>query len=128
MPPPRRLAGPFFVGAGVMHFLIPRVYRRIVPPYLPAPEAIVYLSGLAEIAGGAGLLHPRLRRPAGWWLIATLIAIFPANLHMALHPAQFDGVPGGRRALWARLPVQALFIAWVRRAMAPEPDRPGRVG
>jgi uncharacterized membrane protein len=100
-----------------MHFVKPRVYRRIMPPWVPAPMAMVYASGVAEIAGGAGLLHPRLRRGAGWWLIATLVAVFPANLHMALHPEDFSQVPGGRPALWGRLPLQALFIAWVLEAM-----------
>ena len=113
----RQLPGPFFVFAGIMHFVIPKVYRRIVPPYIPAPTAMVYASGVAEIAGGAGLMHPRLRRLAGWWLIATLVAVFPANLHMALHPDEFPKVPGGARALWARLPLQGVFIAWVRAAM-----------
>jgi uncharacterized membrane protein len=126
MPPSHRLAGPFFLAAGIMHFVTPRVYRRIVPPYLPAPTAIVYASGVAEIAGGAGLLHPASRRWAGWWLIATLVAVFPANLHMALHPEQFSAVPGGRRALWARLPLQAVFIAWVARAMGGAADRSPR--
>jgi uncharacterized membrane protein len=112
----RRLCGPFFVFAGVMHFVKPRQYKAIVPPYLPAPEAIVYASGVAEIAGGAGLIVPALRRPAGWWLIATLLAVFPANLHMALHPEKFPKVPGGAPALWARLPLQAGFIAWVLTA------------
>lgn len=114
---PRPVAGPFFVFAGVMHFVIPRTYKRIVPPYIPAPMAMVYASGVAEVAGGAGLLVTSQRRRAGWWLIATLIAVFPANLHMALHPEQFPQVPGGKRALWGRLPLQALFIAWVHRAM-----------
>lgn len=100
-----------------MHFVIPKVYKRIVPPYLPAPEALVYASGVAEIAGGAGLMVPATRRRAGWWLIATLIAIFPANLYMAQHPDEFPEIPGGRPALLARLPGQALFIAWVLRAM-----------
>jgi uncharacterized membrane protein len=113
----RQLAGPFFVFAGVMHFVIPRAYRRIMPPYIPAPKAMVYLSGVAEIAGGAGLMRERSRRPAALWLIATLIAVFPANLHMALHPEEFPAVPGGARALWARLPFQGVFIAWVLSAM-----------
>ncbi|HWD64683.1 MAG TPA: hypothetical protein VG405_05875 [Solirubrobacteraceae bacterium] len=112
-----RLCGPFFVLAGVMHFVKPRAYKAIVPPYLPAAEALVYASGVAELAGGAGLMIPAARRPAGWWLIATLLAVFPANVHMALHPEQFPQVPGGARALVARLPVQAGFIAWVLRAM-----------
>ena len=90
----RRLAGPFFVFAGIMHFVIPRTYRRIMPPYVPAHRAMVYASGVAEIAGGAGLMLPRRRRAAGWWLIATLLAVFPANVHMALHPDEFPQGPG----------------------------------
>jgi uncharacterized membrane protein len=113
----RQLAGPVFVLAGVMHFVIPKAYRRIVPPYVPAPEAMVIASGVAEIAGGVGLMLERPRRAAGWWLIATLVAVFPANLHMALHPEDFTKVPGGPRALWARLPLQGVFIAWVLGAM-----------
>lgn len=110
-----RLCGPFFVFAGVMHFVRPRWYEAIVPPYLPRPRELVYASGVAEIAGGAGLMTSR-RRPAGWWLLATLAAVFPANLHMALNPSEYR-VPGGRAALLARLPFQLVFMAWVRAAM-----------
>jgi uncharacterized membrane protein len=113
----RLLCGPTFIFAGVMHFVIPKVYKRIVPPYLPAPEALVYASGVAEIIGGAGLMVPSTRRRAGWWLIATLLAVFPANVHMALHADDFPEVPGGRISLWARLPFQGVFIAWVASAM-----------
>ena len=113
----RRLAGPFFIAAGAMHFIKPAPYRAIMPPYVPAPDAMVALSGVAEAAGGAGLLVPATRRWAGWWLVATLIAIFPANLHMALHPERYARhVPGGRAGLYARLPFQAAFIAWVLAA------------
>ncbi len=112
-----QLAGPFFVFAGAMHFVVPKTYRKIMPPYLPAPDAMVYASGLAEIAGGAGLMRPDHRRLAGWWLIATLVAVFPANLHMALHPDEYPDVPGGARALWGRLPFQGVFVAWVLGAM-----------
>ncbi len=112
----RKLAGPFFVFAGAMHFVIPGTYKKIVPPYLPAPEAMVYASGVAEMAGGAGLMT-RHRRLAGWWLIATLVAIFPANLHMALSPERYSEVPGGAISLWGRLPFQAVFAAWVAGAM-----------
>jgi uncharacterized membrane protein len=112
----RRLCGPVFVVAGALHFAKPRPYEAIVPPWLPRHREIVYASGVAEIVGGAGLMTP-LRRQAGWWLIATLVAVFPANLHMALHPEQFPKVPGGRAALYARLPFQGVFIAWVRAAM-----------
>lgn len=115
----RRLAGPVFVFAGVMHFVIPKTYRRIMPPYVPAHMTMVYASGVAEMAGGAGLMLPAQRRRAGWWLIATMLAVFPANVHMALHADEFAQVPGGRRALWARLPFQGVFIAWVLTAMRP---------
>jgi uncharacterized membrane protein len=119
---PRLLFGPFFILAGVMHFVIPRAYESIVPPRLPAPRALVYASGVAEIAGGAGVLHPRTRRLASAWSVATLLAVFPANVHMALHPDRYQ-VPGGPIGLWLRLPVQALFIAWAIAAGRPQPTR-----
>ena len=112
----RKLCGPFFVFAGAMHFVIPRTYEAIVPPYLPAHRQLVQASGVAEIAGGVGLMADATREPAGWWLIATLVAVFPANLHMALHADQYR-VPGGRATLIGRLPFQLVFIAWVRAAM-----------
>jgi uncharacterized membrane protein len=113
----RQTAGPFFILAGALHFVIPKAYRWIMPAYVPAPMAMVYASGVAEIAGGVGLLTQRSRRPAGWWLIATLIAVFPANVHMALNPDDFPKVPGGAKALWGRLPFQGVLIAWVLGAM-----------
>ena len=112
----RALAGPLFVVAGTLHFTHRRTYERIVPDYLPARRELVYASGVAEVAGGAGLMLPSTRRHAGWWLIATLIAVFPANLWMAQHPERYR-VPGGRLALYARLPLQIAFIALVRLAM-----------
>ena len=114
------LCGPFFVAAGTLHFLKPRPYEAIVPDYLPAHRDLVYASGAAEILGGAGLLHPRTRRLAGWWLVATLVAVFPANVWMAQHPERYR-VPGGRAALLARLPLQALLVAWVRAAQRSSP-------
>jgi uncharacterized membrane protein len=110
-----RLCGPFFVFAGVMHFVRPRWYEAIMPPWLPRHRELVLASGVAEAVGGAGLMTSQ-KEPAGWFLIATLVAVFPANLHMALHPHDFK-VPGGRNALYARLPFQLAFIAWVRSAM-----------
>jgi uncharacterized membrane protein len=109
-----RLCGPFFIAAGANHFRNPRFYRAIMPDYLPAHDELVVASGVAEIAGGAALLHPRTRRVGAWWLIATLIAVFPANLHMALHPERYKNLPPA--ALYARLPFQLVFIAWVRAA------------
>jgi uncharacterized membrane protein len=111
-----RSFGRFFVFAGVMHFVIPRAYESIVPDRLPARRAIVYASGVAEIAGGLAVQHPRTRRLGSRWSIATLLAVFPANVHMALHPERYARVPGGRRSLYLRLPVQLLFIAWARAA------------
>ncbi len=110
-----RLFGPFFVFAGIVHFVIPRTYEAIVPDYLPAHKELVQASGIAEILGGVGVMHPRTRRVASWWSVATLIAVFPANLHMALHPDRYK-VAGGRAALYVRLPVQFLFIAWALAA------------
>ena len=110
-----RLFGPFFVLAGVMHFVIPRTYESIVPDWLPARRALVQASGVAEIAGGLAVLHPHTRRFGSRLSVATLLAVFPANVHMALHPERYP-VPGGRRSLYTRLPVQLLFIAWARAA------------
>lgn len=110
-----RLFGPVFIFAGVLHFVIPKTYEAIVPDWLPAHRALVYASGVAEIAGGGALLHRRTRRFGGRLSIATLLAVFPANVHMALHPERYP-VPGGRRALYLRLPLQIGFIAWARAA------------
>jgi uncharacterized membrane protein len=110
----KRLCGPVFIAAGINHFVMPKAYVAIMPDYLPAHEELVAASGVAEIAGGAALMHPRTRRVGACWLIATLIAVFPANLHMALHPERYKRIPRG--ALYARLPVQLLFAAWVRSA------------
>jgi uncharacterized membrane protein len=116
MPPlPRALTGAAFVATGLLHFLRPRVYASIMPDYLPAHRELVLASGVAEVPGGAGLLAGgRARRLAGWWLVATLVAVFPANLHMALHPERYRAFP--RWALWARLPLQPVLVAVVHRA------------
>jgi uncharacterized membrane protein len=108
-----RLLGAFFVVAGALHFLVPKPYVAIVPDALPRKREIVYVSGVAEIAGGAAVLAAPTRRAAGWWLIATLIAIFPANVNMAVNADRFRTVPVP--LLWARLPLQGLLIAWVWR-------------
>jgi uncharacterized membrane protein len=110
---PRRLTGAAFVGTGLLHFVKPRYYEAIMPDYLPAHRELVLASGAAEVAGGAGLLAARTQRAGGWWMIATLIAIFPANVHMALHPERYPRIPPW--ALWLRLPLQAVFIAQVWR-------------
>src|SRR5918999_1180263 len=109
----RALLSAFFLAAGLLHFLKPRPYVAIVPDALPRKRAIVYASGVAEMAGGAGVLPERTRRAAGWWLIAALLAVFPANVNMAVNADRFRAVP--EMLLWARLPVQGLLIAWVWR-------------
>ncbi len=101
-----------FVGAGILHFVIPDLYVQIVPPYLPFPLALVYISGAAEILGGIGVLIPKARTWAGWGLIALLIAVFPANLYMALEPEGI-GLERAALGLWLRLPLQFVLIAWV---------------
>ena len=96
-----------------MHFVKPRWYERIMPPYVPAHRELVYASGVAEIAGGLATMHPATRRCGSAWSIATLIAVFPANVHMALNAEQFEeDVPGGEAALWAACRSRLLFIAW----------------
>ena len=112
MGPHVRLGG-FFLFAGLMHFLKPRPYISIVPDALPRKREIVFASGVAEMAGGAGVLVPGTRRLAGWWLIATLLAIFPANINMAVNAERYRAVP--EPLLWARLPLQGALIAWVWR-------------
>ena len=103
----------FFVAAGVLHFLKPRPYESIMPEALPAHRELVYLSGLAEIAGGAGVLSQRTSRYAGWWLIATMLAVFPANVNMAVDAERFEDIP--EPLLWARLPLQAAIVHWIWR-------------
>ena len=107
----RGLLAAVFVGAGTLHFTSTDAYVQIVPPYLPEPRALVLVSGAAEIAGGLAVLAPRLRRAGGLWLIALLVAVFPANVQMALDAARFPSIPAA--LLWLRLPLQAVLIAWV---------------
>jgi uncharacterized membrane protein len=108
--------GPLYVVAGVMHFVVPELYVQIVPPSLPGRLALVYLSGIAEIAVGIGLLVPRTRRYAAWATIALLVAIFPANVYMATHGVVVEGAPGGgdpsELVRWGRLPLQGVLILW----------------
>lgn len=106
----RWLAVIFFIVAGTFHFLRPELYLQIMPPYFPAPQLLVAISGVAEIAGGIGLLIRPLRRAAGWGLIVLLIAVLPANIYMLQHPGQ---VHFASWLLWARLPLQGVFTAWV---------------
>jgi uncharacterized membrane protein len=102
--------GLFFLGAGVNHFLATGFYLRMMPAYLPWHLELVYISGVAEIALGILMLLPKTSTLAAWGLIALLIAVFPANLQMALHPDTFPEFTAV--ALWMRLPLQGVLIAW----------------
>lgn len=106
----RWLLGVLFVLAGANHFLNPDFYTRMMPPYLPWHLGLVYASGVCEIVLGILLLVPRYAPLAAWGIIALLVAVFPANVHMALNAEtypEFSAV-----ALWVRLPVQGLLVAW----------------
>ncbi len=102
--------GLFFVFAGINHFRTPDSYVTMMPNYLPLHLELVYLSGIGEVTWGFLILVPKYTRIAAWSLIILLIVIFPANIHMALNPAEFPGIPPV--ALWLRLPLQGVLIFW----------------
>jgi uncharacterized membrane protein len=103
----------FWIASGAFHFVIPRQFESFVPPRLEVwRRELVVASGIAEIAGGVAVLPYRTRRWARWWLLATLVAVYPANISMAVNSNDFPSIPAP--ALWARLPLQLLFArtAW----------------
>lgn len=103
----------FYIFAGVMHFVRPEYYVPMMPPYLPWHMFLIYLSGLAEVVLGIAVLIPSVRSLAAWGIILLLIAIFPANLHIALHNVPvFGAAEGAGIGNWIRLPFQAVLIAW----------------
>ena len=105
--------GVFYIAAGLMHFARPDFYQPMMPPYLPWPAALIFVSGLAEFGLGGAVLIPALRRLAAWGIIALLIAIFPANLHIAMNNvAVFGATEGAGVWNWVRLPVQGILILW----------------
>jgi uncharacterized membrane protein len=116
---PQRGLAIFWIVAGVLHFVIPRRYESIVPPYVPIPPKLaVQVSGVAEIVGGVTVIPDQTRNPfARWWLLGVLAAVYPANVWMATNPQDVKGAEDiPRWLLWARLPVQFLFAFWVWRA------------
>ncbi|AKU09395.1 DoxX family protein [Haloferax gibbonsii] len=125
--PLRYVMGALYVLAGVMHFVVPNAYAQVVPPVFPAALALVYVSGVAEIALGVGVVFRRTQRIAAWGLIALLVAVFPANVYMATSDIVLEGVPAALRepsdaALWLRLPLQGVLVAWAWWYTRPESD------
>lgn len=114
--PLRYVMGVLYAVAGVLHFVVPELYVQIIPPIFPAALALVYLSGVAEIAVGVGVLIPDTQRYAAWATVALLIAIFPANVYMATSGVVIGGMPGGgdpsELVRWGRLPLQGVLILW----------------
>ena len=99
----------FMITAGIMHFLNPAFFQKIMPPYLPLHQELVLLSGIFEVLLGILLLIPQTSRKAGWGIIALLIAVFPANLYLFQHQ---DIMPASPIIHLLRLPLQGVFILW----------------
>ncbi len=109
----RWLCAASYVAVGITHFTDPATFVAIVPPALPAPLLLVHISGVFEILGGVGLLVPRTRRAAAWGILALLVAVYPANIHMLVNEVYLPDMPRERWLLWARMPMQFVFAAWV---------------
>jgi uncharacterized membrane protein len=105
---------------GVLHFATPDPFVKIVPSSLPHPLLLVYISGFFEIAGGVGLLVPRVSQAAAWGLILLFVAVFPANINMAINQIDLPGIPDSSLLRWGRLPLQAVLIAWAWWYAKPE--------
>lgn len=112
--PLQLIVGFAFMTTGILHFVAEKFFTAIVPKSLPNPKLLVHVSGVAEFAGGVGVLLPRTRPLAGKGLLALLIAVFPANINMAVNADRFKQFPAW--ALWARLPLQFLMIRQVWKA------------
>jgi uncharacterized membrane protein len=97
---------------GITHFTAPDPYIKIVPPYLPNHAALVYISGFFEILGGIGILVPPVSQSAAWGLLLLFIAVFPANINMAVNAIDLPNIPDSDLLRWGRLPFQAVLIAW----------------
>jgi uncharacterized membrane protein len=107
------VAAVFYIVAGSLHFIKPAPYLTIISPYIPWHAAILRISGGFEILGGLGLFVPATRRAAAWGLAALLIAVFPANLYMAMHPIEAGALAIAPVLRWARLPLQLVLLWWV---------------
>lgn len=101
-----------FTFTGISHFFFVEEMMQMIPPFVPAREMMVYLTGVLEIAGAVGLLVPQLQRVAGYALIAFLLGILPANIYAALNYTGMGSHADGPSYLWIRVPLQILFIVW----------------
>ncbi|PSB50305.1 DoxX family protein [Chamaesiphon polymorphus] len=97
---------------GIMHFAVPDPFVKIVPDYLPYHLELVYISGFFEILGGIGILVPPVSQAAAWGLLLLFIAVFPANINMAINEIDLPHIPDSSVLRWGRLPLQAVLIAW----------------
>lgn len=97
---------------GLLHFVKPEPFIKIVPSFLPGPWDLVYISGFFEILGGIGLMIPAVSQAAAWGLILLFIAVFPANINQAVNQISIEGIPHSPILYWLRLPFQAVLIAW----------------
>lgn len=122
----RAATGLTFMFTGAMHFLMPGKYLEMMPPFIPAPLAMVYASGFFEMLGGAGLLLPATRKAAAYGLIALLLAVFPANVYVALENVQLGGFMSLPVYQWLRLPLQFVLIYWVWRVARGENEGSSR--
>lgn len=119
----RILLAIFFIAAGLLHFIFPSSYKSIMPPWLPWHAELVYISGVAEVAGGIGVLIAQLRPYAGWGLIVLSLAVLPANVQMLLN-YQAQQAPLWVVVLLAlRLPLQVLLIWWIWHATRTRPKK-----
>lgn len=113
----KKLFGVLFALAGANHFINTGFYVGIMPPYLPWHEALVYVSGVAEIILGVALLFRRTERFAAWGMVALIIAVTPVHVQMAIHHELYPAY--SQAALWARLllqPVLAGLAFWFTRS------------
>lgn len=121
------LASAIFIGAGVLHFARADIFESIVPDWVPNKPLANYASGAAEIALGVGLLPERSRKWSAYGLAALAVAVFPANVDMAVNDVELKPVDGamtrsvgtaqgaGRLVNWVRLPLQAPLVWWMWR-------------
>ncbi len=109
----RIATGLTFIFTGLFHFITPDKFMMMMPPFLPFPLLLIYVSGFFEILGGIGLIVPFTKRAAAFGLVALLISVFPANIYVALNNVQLGGFMSNALYQWLRLPLQFLLILWV---------------